>query len=282
MKNDEKIQTALHWAKKTLQEKTETYQLDAEILLAYVLKLTRTQLLAHNEQKLTTQQTDCFRQLILQRALGIPVAYLVEEQEFWSLPLRVTKDTLIPRPETEHLVELALQLFSSKQTIRAVDLGTGSGAIALALASERPHWNIVATDYFSSTLAVAQQNADRLQITNIEFRLGDWCDVFLKDEFFDVIISNPPYLSNSDFHAYPKLNFEPFTALIANEQGLSHFQRITAQAKLHLRSQCWLLVEHGYNQATEVKALFQQHHYENIIQYRDLSGILRVTLGRRN
>lgn len=273
------IQAALSWAQQELKKFSDTAQLDAEILLGYVLGFTRTQLYINNNQLMTAETQAVFQQLIQQRKIGFPIAYLVGEREFWSLPLTVTTDTLIPRPETELLVELALQQFPAEQSIRLVDLGTGSGAIALAIAHARPHWVVIATDRSEAALSVARQNANGLHISNVEFYLGNWYDALAAGERFHMIISNPPYICENDPHLQAELRFEPSEALVAGKDGLRDLMTIVAHAHEYLLANGCLLVEHGYDQADAVKHLFLQHHFVHISQWKDLSDITRVTSG---
>jgi len=273
------IQAALSWANQELKNVSDTAQLDAEILLAHVLGFTRTQLYINHDRLLSDEAEAVFKKLLQQRKAGLPIAYLVGEREFWSLPLKVTTDTLIPRPETELLVELALQKFPAEQSIRLVDLGTGSGAIALAIAHARPHWLVIATDRSEAALSIARQNADRLHISNIEFHAGNWYDALALGERFHMVISNPPYICEKDPHLKTELRFEPSEALVAGKDGLRDLTTIVAQAREYLLVNGCLLVEHGYDQADAVKCLFLQHHFVHVSQWKDLSNIVRVTIG---
>jgi release factor glutamine methyltransferase len=251
--------------------------LDAELLLAHVLSCDRTTLYAWPEQVLTTVQYENFETLLQRRALGEPLAYLTGQREFWSLPLTVTPDTLIPRPETELLVERALYYLADRTDARIADLGTGSGAIAIALATELQTAIIVATDHSAAALAVAKRNADRLYPGRIEFCRGDWCCA-LPDQLFDLIVSNPPYVAAAD----PALQddgvrFEPVTALSAGHDGLDAIRAIIPAARRHLAINGILLLEHGADQAEAVTALLVQHGYRDIETHRDLAGLSRVT-----
>lgn len=255
----------------------DSARLDVELLLAHVLGCNRTALYARPEQVLTTAQHENFEILLQRRALGEPLAYLTGQREFWSLPLTVTPDTLIPRPETELLVECALMLLSGRADIRIADLGTGSGAIAIALAMELPHAAIVATDQSTAALAVAKDNAERLCPDRIEFCEGDWC-LALPHLSFDLIVSNPPYVAAAD----PALQddgvrFEPVTALAAGHDGLDAIRAIIPAARRHLASGGVLLLEHGAGQAEAVAALLGQHGYRDIETHGDLAGLPRVT-----
>ncbi len=256
---------------------SDTPRLDAEVLLYHVLGVRRSYLYAWPEKLLTTRQYEQFQALLARRAQGEPIAYLTGHQEFWSLDLQVTENTLIPRPETELLVELAIARISEKAQI--IDLGTGSGAIALAIAQECQQCNIIATDNCPKALIVAQSNAKNLGIDNIKFVQSNWYSN-LENIKANIIVSNPPYIESSDKHLNQgDVRYEPRTALIAGKDGLTDIRQIIAQASKHLVKKGWLLLEHGYNQAEAVQALFKQHDYEAVKTYKDLAGIPRVTLG---
>jgi release factor glutamine methyltransferase len=215
------------------------------------------------------------------RLRGEPLAYLVGQREFWSLPLRITPATLIPRPETELLVELALERLPYDAPLQVADLGTGSGAIALAIASERPNTKIVATDISAKALTVAKYNARKLKIYNVMFRQGNWCKP-LANERFALIVCNPPYLANDDPHlCQGGLRFEPPLALLAGYDGLRAISAIVPQAIAHLQSGGWLLLEHGYDQCEKVSALLQENGFIETTQHQDAANINRVSIGRR-
>src|SRR5690606_35513374 len=219
--------------------------------------------------------------LVRRRAAGEPVAYLLGSRGFWRFDLSVTADTLIPRPDTELLVELALRRIPERSPARVADLGTGSGAIALAIASERPDAQVVATDASEAALAVASGNAAALGIGNVEFRRGDWLAP-LAGERFDLVASNPPYIADGDAHlAQGDLRFEPRSALASGVDGLDAIRRIAADAPAHLRAGGWLLVEHGWEQGAAVRALFESAGFVAVATERDLEQRDRVTLGRK-
>lgn len=276
------LQSLWRWSVKELIPNSTTPYLDVELLLATCLGLTRAQLYS---QSLSTQvsfsQQSIFKELLRRRKLGEPVAYLIGEQEFWSLSLEVNPAVLIPRPETELLVKLLLENYSH-QPRKIADLGTGSGAIALALASERPAWQLFATDYSHDALQLAERNSQRHDIKNVEWRQGDWCDAFLVDEQFDVIVSNPPYLSNHDSHLLSELGlaFEPKIALIAEENGLKHLETIIRQSCHYLLPGGQLFLEHGYDQAKVVSQFFLKYGYHSPQQHNDLAGHQRVSCGK--
>jgi len=278
----QRIDELLNAAKSQLVN-SDTAQLDAEILLALVLNKQRSYLRAYPEEKLDQDALQKYTQLIAQRAAGEPVAHLTGKREFWSLDLQVTPDTLVPRPDTELLVETALQYLKEIKTtpIQLADLGTGSGAIALALASECQQCDITATDLSTAALAVAKSNASQLQLNNIKFIHSNWCSAFSNNEYFDIIISNPPYIAKDDPHMLtPELKCEPEFALTSGKDGLDALRSITTQAPRFLKHGGWLLVEHGYDQADAVRNLFHKNGFKNVETKQDLSNNDRVCLGR--
>lgn len=250
-------------------------RLDAELLLSHCLGKTRSFLMAWPEHRPQLVQLDNFTGLLQRRLCGEPVAHLIEEREFWSLSLRVTPATLIPRPETEHLVEQALTHIPTDQRLDIVDLGTGSGAIAIAIAHERPCCRITAIDHSPDALDIASDNAGRHGLNNICFRYGNWLDG--DTSRYDVIVANPPYIRNGDPHLQEDgLPFEPLSALVAGNDGLDAIRTITRQAREHLNCGGWLLFEHGYDQQTAVIELLQQTGYINVTGLQDLSSIDRI------
>jgi release factor glutamine methyltransferase len=254
-------------------------RLDAEVLLMHITGLARTALITHAQELLLPENEKRLHALLARRAHGEPVAYLTGKREFWSLDLCVTPDVLIPRPETELLVEQALAHIPDDAEWTVADLGTGSGAIALAIATERPHCHLIATDNAAAALAVARANATRLGIARVEFRQGEWLKP-LAGMRFDVIVSNPPYVRANDPHlTQGDVRFEPESALIAGADGLDAIRRITADAVSGLRPGGWLLFEHGYDQAQAVRTLLETHGYDRIASCRDTAGHERVTAG---
>jgi len=254
-------------------------RLDAELLLMYVCKLTRTELLTRAATLLSLPQEEHLRQLILRRQGGEPIAYLIGRREFWSLQLAVSRATLIPRPETELVVERALAHIPPRVAYTIADLGTGSGAIAVALAHERPHCRIIASDISSEALAVARKNANQYQRNNIEFRQGEWFTPL--PEKLDLVVSNPPYIRDSDAHlSTDDLRFEPRPALQGGPDGLDHIRRIAADATHHLKAGGWLLLEHGFDQKQAVVEILRRYRYQHITDYRDYSGQDRVIEAR--
>jgi release factor glutamine methyltransferase len=254
---------------------------DAQVLLAHTLGRSRSWLVAHADDVLPRAEADAFFVLARRRRDGEPVAYLTGEREFWGLPLRVTPDVLIPRPETETLVEVVLEALPASRAARVLDLGTGSGAIALAIAKERPNARVLAIDASPGALAVAADNAQRLAIANVEFVAADWYDG-VPDERFDVIASNPPYVAAGDAHlAAGDLRFEPAAALASGPDGLAALRRIVAGATARLLPDGLLALEHGYDQSAAVQRLLQDAGFATVQVRRDLAGIPRVCAGRR-
>lgn len=255
-------------------------RVDAEVLLAHALGKPRSWLIAHADDELSPEQAVAYELSIERRAAGEPVAYITGRRGFWSLDLEVTPDTLIPRPETELLVELALERLPRGQACRVLDLGTGSGAIALAIARERPQAQVVATDASAEALAVAQRNARVHHVGNASFVHGDWFAP-VSDRRFDVIVSNPPYIERGDPHLQQgDLRFEPMSALASGQDGLDDIRRIVRGAALHLVPGGWLLFEHGWNQGDAVRALLGAAGFVELSTARDLEQRDRVTQGR--
>lgn len=255
---------------------------EAEILLAAALGKTRSWLLAHPEQSvLDCDATDRYEASVTRRAHGEPVAYILGEKEFWSLPLEVTRDVLIPRPETELAVERALAHLPQDTPGRVLDLATGSGAIALAIAHDRPRLQVVATDAAPAALDVARRNASRLHLPNVEFRAGDWY-VPVADEHFTLIVANPPYIAEADPRVERGVRrYEPYAALFAGPEGLEALRVIATGAPQHLVRGGWLVVEHGDMQGHDVRALLVAAGCTDVATCRDLAGLERVTEGRR-
>lgn len=255
---------------------------DVEVLLAAASGRSRAWLRAHDDALAEDAWLGRYREWLHRRAKGEPVAYLVGEREFWSLPLKVTPDVLIPRADTECLVEQALRRLPLTPGSRCADLGTGSGAVALAIARERPQTQVVATDASSAALAVARGNAVRLGLTEqVSFRLGDWYRALAGETRFDVIASNPPYIASNDRHlGEGDLRFEPVTALVSGRDGLDAIRVLATGAAGHLVPGGWLLIEHGFTQATQVRALMQAAGLVEAGSARDLGGHERVSFAR--
>ncbi|MDG1581545.1 peptide chain release factor N(5)-glutamine methyltransferase [Pseudomonas sp. GOM6] len=256
-----------------------TARLDAELLLAAALNKPRSYLRTWPEREPTAEQLDAFARMLGRRRSGEPVAYILGHQGFWSLELEVAPHTLIPRPDTELLVETALQLAPATPR-RVLDLGTGTGAIALALASERGGWQVMGVDRIAEAVALAERNRQRLQLGNAEFRLSSWFDS-LGGERFDLIVSNPPYIAADDRHlGEGDVRFEPQSALVAGADGLDDIRLIVGQAPQHLQPGGWLLLEHGYDQAEAVRALLGAAGFHLTESRRDLGGHERISLGQ--
>ena len=249
-------------------------RLDAQLLLAHGLQRPRAWLIAHDDQALDEPQQRAYLAQLAQRLAGVPVAYLVGEREFFGLMLTVTPDVLVPRPETEGLVEWALQLLPAAPRAGVVDLGTGSGAIALALAHQAPSSQVVATDASAAALAVARGNANRLGL-GVEFVQGDWWQP-LTGRRFGLAVSNPPYVAGHDPHLRA-LSHEPRVALTPEGDGLAALRRIIDDAPEHLLPGAWLLLEHGHDQATAVQDLLQRRGFGGVTTRPDLAGLPRCT-----
>lgn len=274
------IQDALNKACETLAAPKTNAALEAAVLLANVLGIPRVQLHSRPEQLLRESQLRDYFNMIGRRAAGEPVAYLIGHREFWSLDLIVNKHTLIPRPETELVVELALTHIPPHGQFDILDLGTGSGAIALAIATERPQCRITATDLSSKALDVARTNAERLEISNIAFHEGAWFAPFATERF-DIIVSNPPYVAENDPYLLKgDLPAEPRIALVAGQSGMEMLTAIAEQTPHYLKAGGWLLMEHAYNQAATVAAMLSEMGYHYVYTRRDLAGEDRVTSGQ--
>jgi release factor glutamine methyltransferase len=251
---------------------------EAEILLHCVLGCDRVHLIAHRDEAVGTSMSRSAQDCFARRRLGEPVAYITGRREFYGIPLRVTPDVLIPRPETERLVELALERIPAGPSARVLEPGTGSGAIALALAAERPWLEIVATDVSEKALAVARGNA-REHGVEIDFVLGDWFEP-IGPALFDLIVSNPPYVAAADAHLEQgDVRFEPRLALVGGEDGLASVREIAAGARHRLRPGGSLLMEHGYDQGERCLALLRQLGYADVADFHDLAGLPRVCAG---
>jgi len=263
----------------TLALDLTTARIEVQCLLQHVLDVPRVYLLAHPEQMLSETQQHDFDTLLVNRLRGEPIAHLLGEREFFGLNLKVTPATLIPRPDTELLVELALQRITQASAYRVLDMGTGSGAIALAIAKNKPNVEMVAVDASPEALSVAIQNARRLGIANVNFLQSDWFSA-LNDQRFDIIVSNPPYIASGDIHlSQGDLRFEPLSALASGVDGLDDIRRIISAAPQHLASNGWLLLEHGYDQAGSVRELLAQRGFVEVFSEKDIAGIERVTGG---
>ena len=255
-------------------------RIDAEYLLLHVLERSRTWLFMHSDEAIDDRALVAFDALLARRAAGEPVAYLLGHRGFWTLDLETTPATLIPRADTELLVELALAHLPINAPVNVADLGTGSGAIALAIAKERPRARVIATDASPAALEVARRNAVRNGIANVEWRHGDWFAP-LAPERFDVIASDPPYIAAGDPHlAVGDLRFEPMSALASGTDGLDDIRRIIAGAPAHLVDGGWLLLEHGFDQGEDVRALLHAAGFADVETRQDVEQRDRVSRGR--
>jgi len=272
------IAQILKRAEQTLSSCSDSPRLDAEILLASVLKKNRSFFMAFPEVIPSNAELEQFEHLLSQRSQGHPIAHITGNREFWSLDLNVNQHTLIPRPDTEILIEYVLQHFP-QQDLKVADMGTGSGAIALALASEKPDWKITATDQSEEALETAQSNAVKLGLKNVSFNQGSWFEA-LEENDFDLLISNPPYIPVNDPHlAVGDVRFEPDSALISGEDGLDDIRYLIKHAPDYLTENGWLILEHGYDQKQSMKELFTAAGYNQITQKDDYTGNPRMTAG---
>lgn len=301
---------------KKLASCTDSPRIDCEVILSAAIEQSRTYLYTWPERTLSDHQQTIFLQNLERRINGEPVAYIVGQKEFWSLPLFVDKSTLIPRPETELLVEVTLELLSDAASVNAssnnkssiggasdikiADLGTGTGAIALALASENPHWQVWGLERNKDALALAKKNQQQLNLSNVNLLLSDWFSAFSvkgstkesvtdsvkestqqPDQKFNVIVSNPPYIDINDKHLQQgDVRFEPHTALVADDHGLADIESIIKQASEYLLQNGWLVFEHGNQQADAVGECFKKHGFKHVFTRNDLAGQPRVTGGQ--
>lgn len=274
------IDSLLKLAYGRLASQSDTAQIDAQLLLAHVLGVSISYFFTWPEKAVLDSASEQFDTLLARREQGEPIAYILGQQDFWTLSLETSKHTLIPRADTERLVEVALGLQPSGVK-RVLDLGTGTGAIALALAYEWRSADVVGIDFHAQAVALAQRNAVRNNIKNTRFLQSDWFSALADEPLFDVIVSNPPYIDPEDQHlSQGDVRFEPITALVADDHGLADIRRIIDGALVHLVSGGWLMFEHGYDQATAVRQLFSDKAFKDIATYQDLGGNDRVTVGR--
>lgn len=275
------VREVLRLARTALQVSSPSAEIDAECLLLHVVQKNRLWLRLHEDLCLSAQELQCFDALLARRQQGEPVAYLIGSRGFWSLDLQVNHHTLIPRPETELLVECALEKISRDASACVLDLGTGSGAIALAVKKERSSCVVTAVDASQEALAVALVNANALKL-QVEFLHSDWFSA-LPGRRFDVVLANPPYIAANDVHLVRgDVRFEPLSALVSAGEGLHDIERIAAAAPAYLHGGGWLLCEHGYDQGSAVRQIFARNRFVNIETRRDLSGHERVTLGQHH
>jgi release factor glutamine methyltransferase len=255
-------------------------ELEAAVLLCHLLDKPRSHLYAWPEQPLSVTQWQTYQALIQRRLQGEPIAHITGLREFWSLTLKITPHTLIPRPDTELLVERGLSHLQDLHSARAADLGTGSGAIALALASERPDCQVHATDLSPQALAVARENAQRLALSNVQFYEGSWFNALPAGKRYDLVLSNPPYIAVQDAHLEQgDLPQEPRSALVSGPDGLDDIRILCAHAGSYLKPGGWLLLEHGFEQAPQVRELLSKRGFRKVCSHRDLAGRERISEG---
>lgn len=273
------IRQVLQQASQDLAQSSPSAMLDAQVLLSFVLRCNTAHLAAWPEKELSEEQQTHYLQLIQKRQQGSPVAHLTGQREFWSLDFFVNDSTLIPRPETETLIEYILAKFDHKNNLKLLDMGTGTGAIAIAIAKEKPDWNIVASDISKQALTLAEQNSAQHQTNNITLLQSDWFKNITSPDF-DIIVSNPPYIASDDPHLQQgDVRFEPLSALTAGPEGLDDIEHLCLHAANHLNDDGWLIVEHGYDQAQGVADCFIKNGFADIEQQQDLSGHTRMTAG---
>ncbi|MCB5185991.1 peptide chain release factor N(5)-glutamine methyltransferase [Methylobacillus gramineus] len=281
-----KIRNLAACALNRLQETSELELPEARIEVRTLLRhalgdVSSAWLIAHGEDAIEDDMRQRFESLLARRMQGEPVAHILGQREFYGRDFTVTPDTLIPRPDTETLVEAALEKIPQAKEFQVLDLGTGSGAIAISIALERPHANVIAVDRSLPALTLAHHNGTRLQAHNLSFVESDWFSA-LDHQSFDLIVSNPPYIEQDDIHLQQgDLRFEPYSALASGADGLDDIRQISASAHQHLQPQGWLMLEHGYNQASQVTEILQQHQYQHIETIADLAGHGRVTIGQK-
>ena len=278
------IKAQIEFGTSLLEKVSDSAKLDTQILLSDVLVKEINYLYTWPEKVLTADQLSAFNLLIQERLSGKPIAYITGVKEFWSLPFYCNASTLIPRPDTEVLIEQILleaeENFNKtiNDTISCIDLGTGTGAIALALASENPHWEIDALDYSEEAVALAQKNAKNLNISNVNIYQSDWFSSVDVNKRYDIIISNPPYIDENDIHlSQGDVRFEPLSALVAKDSGLADIEKISREAKTYLKKGGYLFFEHGYDQGKAVRTIMSLLHYSHIKTIQDYAKNDRVT-----
>ncbi|MCG9711929.1 peptide chain release factor N(5)-glutamine methyltransferase [Shewanella insulae] len=270
---------ALEWASTRLQDVSDSAKLDAEVMLLHIIHKQRSYLYTWPDERLTSEQVTEYKQMVGRRELGTPIAHIVGEREFWSLPFMVNPTTLIPRPDTEILVETALNL-PLAENAKVLDLGTGTGAIALSLAFERNNWQITAVDKVLEAVALAKANRDNLKLPQVEVLQSDWFDAINRYDF-NLIVSNPPYIDEEDEHlSQGDVRFEPHSALTAGEHGYADLFHIAEAARDYLAPGGYLLLEHGFGQALTVRDKMVELGYEAVATVRDFGSNDRCTLGR--
>ncbi|MFT5235173.1 MAG: release factor glutamine methyltransferase [Shewanella sp.] len=273
------LSEALVWASPQLLDVSDTPKLDAEVMLLHIIHKQRGYLYTWPDERLTSDQIIEYTKMVARRVIGTPIAHIVGEREFWSLPFMVNPTTLIPRPDTEILVETALNL-PLAETAKVLDLGTGTGAIALSLAYEKPQWQITAVDKIIEAVALAKANRAQLKLPQVEIVQSDWFDSISCYDF-DLIVSNPPYIDETDAHlGEGDVRFEPHSALTASEHGFADLYHIAECARDYLKPGGYLLLEHGFGQAIQLRDKMIELGYENVATVRDFGSNDRCTLGR--
>lgn len=276
-----RIDVALRQGAETLESYSESARLDAEILLSHFLGKQRSYLYAWPEIEISGSVFNKYHDALAKRKTDYPVAYIIGHQEFWSLKLEVSPDVLIPRADTELIVETALSKLEIITSPKILELGTGSGAIALAIANERPDSQIIATDYSNQALNIAKRNQQQLSISNITFLKSDWYKS-IAESGFDLVVSNPPYIDPDDTHMRTGIRYEPLQALCADEMGMADLRKIIHEGRNYLTPTGWLLLEHGYNQKKPVSELLTQAGFAAVDCIKDLAGNDRVSLGQNH
>lgn len=274
------FQQAIEHGRQQLKNIADNPQSEALLLLQHASKHTKEFLIAHNEESLNPQAYQHYLNYLQRRNTGEPLAYITQTKEFWSLPLSIKPDVLIPRPDTELLVETALNIANRQSNLTILDLGTGSGCIALALAKELPKAQVTACDNFKTCITLAKRNAEQLNLNNVNFILSDWFSSITQNSF-DIIVSNPPYISHQDKNIEHQVEkFEPQSALFSADNGYADLNKIIQQAAHYLARQGTLLVEHGFEQANTVRTMFHDNNFNHIHTLTDLQQHERVTHGR--
>lgn len=273
------VENAITTGANLLASSSDSAKLDAQVLLLNILQKPRSYLFTWPEKQLTDEQSQAFERACERRLNGEPVSHITGYREFWSLQLEVNPTTLIPRPDTETLVELALSC-NVPNDAKVLDLGTGTGAIALALGSEMPTWDIIAVDRIDDAVALAKRNQKRLAINNVCVKQSNWFSA-LNNKKFDLIVTNPPYIKYNDKHLHQgDVRFEPLSALVADDAGLADIKQIITQSRDYLHSNGYLLIEHGFEQSAAVRHIFNQMAFINVSTVKDLGNNDRVTFGQ--
>lgn len=254
--------------------------LDAMVLLGHTLRCNTAHIVAWPEKELDLHQQELYLDLVERRARGTPIAHLTGQREFWSLELETDASTLIPRPETETLVEFILEHFQGHEKLSLLDMGTGTGAIAIAIASEKPGWSVTGCDISDAAIRLAIRNSQKYKLTNTRFIQSDWYQNFGSSRF-DIIVSNPPYIAEDDPHLQlGDVRFEPHTALTSGKSGMDDIEFLCRHARSYLKHDGWLIIEHGYDQQRKVSDCFMQNSLTDIVTRKDLSGHTRMTAGK--